>query len=291
MFFDRTVDHRGMDFTLVLDGRSFPINKRMLLDIFEIHPSLFDESSYQVQSAVGVEDFAAFVTYLNSKQLSVTTPANAKSLCLLSEEFGIPDLASHCSELIPDLENHSPPLNSVVAELTTNILSQMTQFESFRRDFPVCFSSSVFSHLEHCECGILKMRGEFVDRLSLMRDTIPREIANLESRLQTDLSLLKSKCDQFRLAIDEIHAAPRFFPVTDEEHLNGIIAYLTDKHGGNLHEKEIVVMTSKSGRGANNLVDLKSDQDFKSDDAADQWVSWEFRECLVCPTQHNAVFH
>jgi hypothetical protein len=191
----------------------------------------------------------------------------------LGQEFGIFDLAAHCSDMVPDAGNADPPLNSVVAELTTTILSQMTQFESFRRDFPVYFSSPVFSRLEKLEGDILELR-----------DLMPREVEKLELRIRTDLSVLKSKADQFRLDIDEINSAPHIFPVTPNDPLNGIIAYLTEKHGGNLHDKGIVVATSKSGKDVRNVVDLRFASDFKSGIEADQWASWEFREWLIRPT-------
>jgi hypothetical protein len=38
----------AVDFTLVLDGKSFPIPKQNLIDFFELHPSLFDETTYQI---------------------------------------------------------------------------------------------------------------------------------------------------------------------------------------------------------------------------------------------------
>jgi hypothetical protein len=52
------------DFTLVLDGKSFPIAKQKLISFFELHPSVFDENAYQVQSRVSVEHFDEFVNSL-----------------------------------------------------------------------------------------------------------------------------------------------------------------------------------------------------------------------------------
>jgi hypothetical protein len=41
-----------VDFTLVLDGKSFPIAKQNVIDFFELHPCLVDENAYQVRSPV-----------------------------------------------------------------------------------------------------------------------------------------------------------------------------------------------------------------------------------------------
>jgi hypothetical protein len=42
----------AVDFTLVLDGKSFLIAKQKLINSFELHPCLFDESAYQVPSGL-----------------------------------------------------------------------------------------------------------------------------------------------------------------------------------------------------------------------------------------------
>jgi hypothetical protein len=82
-----------VDFTLVLDGRSFPIAKQKLISFFELNPCVFDESACQVQNRVSVEHFGEFVKYLESKELPAVTPANAKCFHLLSEEFGVFELS------------------------------------------------------------------------------------------------------------------------------------------------------------------------------------------------------
>jgi hypothetical protein len=100
----------GFHASTVLDGKSFPIAKQNLIAFFELHPCLFDESTYTVQSSVTVEDFAAFLKYLESKQLPKITPANAKTLYLLSQEFGVIDLSSRCGELVSDRQTVDSPL-------------------------------------------------------------------------------------------------------------------------------------------------------------------------------------
>jgi hypothetical protein len=78
--------------------------------------------------------------------------------------------------------------------------------------------------------------------------------------------------------------------------LEGIISYLTTKHGGNVHEKGIVTITSKSDSdyysrnpqyAPRNVADLTSDLYFHSDDTPGQWICWDFREMRVRPTQYT----
>jgi hypothetical protein len=68
------------------------------------------------------------------------------------------------------------------------------------------------------------------------------------------------------------------------------------KHGGNVHEKGIVTITSKSfsdyddvewGDALKNVADLTSDRWFNSEDEPGQWVCWDFREMRVRPTHYT----
>jgi hypothetical protein len=70
--------------------------------------------------------------------------------------------------------------------------------------------------------------------------------------------------------------------------LDGIISSLTRKHGGNVHEKGIVTVTSKSTAGQKsrnapqNCADLTHDSySFESNNAPGQWVCWDFGDVLV----------
>jgi hypothetical protein len=107
--------------------------------------------------------------------------------------------------------------------------------------------------------------------------------------LAADLSSLKSSCEQFRRDIDELAIIPRLFPLQPDDPLNGIIFELTRKHGGNVQDKGIVLMTSKSVSDGDvkNLVDLGSRSEFKSENESDQWVCWEFRETWIRPTHYT----
>jgi hypothetical protein len=95
-------------------------------------------------------------------------------------------------------------------------------------------------------------------------------------------------------------------PMEEAKSLDGIIAYLTKKHRGNVQEKGIVTMTSKSvsssdddpfypmlavsdGRDCalKNVPDLTSDSYFLSKDEPGQLVCWDFREMCVRSTHYT----
>jgi hypothetical protein len=82
-------------------------------------------------------------------------------------------------------------------------------------------------------------------------------------------------------------------PLPSANSLDGIISYLTRKHGGNVHDSAIVTLTSKSvlsddaRYAVRNLADLASQAGFYSKDEPNQWVCWDFHEMRVRPTHYT----
>jgi hypothetical protein len=89
------------------------------------------------------------------------------------------------------------------------------------------------------------------------------------------------------------HLSRGSFPLTREMSLDGIISYLTRKHDGNVQDKGIVLMTSKSARSDDprltlrNVTVLTDDSQFWSEDQPGQWVCWDFRELRILPTHYT----
>jgi hypothetical protein len=82
------------------------------------------------------------------------------------------------------------------------------------------------------------------------------------------------------------------FPLKEANSLDGIISYLTKKHGGNVHEKGIVTITSKSVRGPSdapkNVADLTSGTlSCSKSGEPGQWICWDFHEVRVRPTHYT----
>jgi hypothetical protein len=83
------------------------------------------------------------------------------------------------------------------------------------------------------------------------------------------------------------------FPLQEAESVDGIISYLTRTHGGNVHDKGIVTITSTSVRdddhAVRNVADLTSDSWFYSKDELGQWICWDFHEMRVHPTDYTII--
>jgi hypothetical protein len=78
-------------------------------------------------------------------------------------------------------------------------------------------------------------------------------------------------------------------PMPKAKSLDGIISYLTNKHGGNVHDKGVVTLTATQGRedSVKNLVDLTSPSRFVSNTEWGQWVCWDFGGMRVRPTHYT----
>jgi hypothetical protein len=81
-------------------------------------------------------------------------------------------------------------------------------------------------------------------------------------------------------------------PIKEAKSLDGIISYLTLKYGGNVHEKGIVKLTSKSVYNDNaerltTAADLTSGLYFCSKNRPGQWVCWDFGEMRIRVTHYT----
>jgi hypothetical protein len=82
------------------------------------------------------------------------------------------------------------------------------------------------------------------------------------------------------------------FPLKQDKSLDGIISYLTPKHGGNVHDKGIVTISAKSvdddePKNFSFLADPTADSEFGSKNEPGQWVCWNFHEMRVRLTHYT----
>jgi hypothetical protein len=91
-------------------------------------------------------------------------------------------------------------------------------------------------------------------------------------------------------------SCPRRIVFTPDPHLpldGGLISYLSEQCGGNVHDKQIVqVSASSTARNspacaAKNLVDLKADSLYVSRDAPNQWICYDFGQLTIAPTHYS----
>jgi hypothetical protein len=227
------------------------------------------------------------------------TPIDPSTVCRLwrtktvlgrSADDEIEFAASHFCEL--DAE--------VLREMDVSILERIVSSESLRLKCEDSFLELIF---------ILEREDQIVLVRYLWSEYLISQGMNLLlERLGNsihDLFVWDSLCARLRLPVSPGHssiAASRFvlpsrsnfeFPMKIAKSFEGIIWHLTEKHGGNVHDKGIVAMTSKSVWDNNpkyppkQAVDLTSELFFESTNAPGQWICWDFHEMRFRPTNYT----
>ena len=84
---------------------------------------------------------------------------------------------------------------------------------------------------------------------------------------------------------------------TGSNSLDGIIRYLSNACGGNVHDKGVVEITSSppcsssAGHAAKNVADVTVDSYFHSNDSANQFVCYNFKDKTIIPTHYSIRSH
>jgi hypothetical protein len=109
---------------------------------------------------------------------------------------------------------------------------------------------------------------------------------------QMNFSVWLSVCERLRLAVPASRGQVIDLPLKKGKPLEGIIAYLTKKCGGNVHDKKIVTVIShrpynqEVGNAAKNVADLHADTEFFSSKDPNQWIGYDFKGMRVKPTAY-----
>jgi hypothetical protein len=202
------------------------------------------------------------------------TKENAGSISLLAKEFWLEDLLAECS--VCQIASTSEP----IAALSEQISKLERQISSQPLTIVAELKESIANHerqLESLDC-----------RISALEPTLTAELKELKSGSLTGASTPR--------AVPPV-SPPKLlkaveFPLKKSKSPKGIISYLTRKYGGNIHDKGIVTITSKSvdvnpEYALQNIADLASRSEFCSREGPDEWVCWDFHEMRVQPTHYT----
>jgi uncharacterized coiled-coil protein SlyX len=241
--------------------------------LFEHQPDLITLTRYEVQSSVPVEIFGLFVKALETGGKVRVTRENAGSISLLAKEFWLDDLLSECSAL---QMNSAPEL---VAALSERISKLEHQLSSQPLAILAKLKESIANHerqLESLNCRISALEPNLTADLKELKLVSPAPV--FAATPFPPVSPSKS--------LKEVE-----FPLKQAKSVNGIISYLTRKYGGNVHDKHIVTITSKSvtdsSHALGNVADLTSESSFISKSEPGQWICWDFHEVRVRPTHYT----
>jgi hypothetical protein len=176
--------------------------------------------------------------------------------------------------------------------LDVSVLERILKSESLHLKDEDSLLDFIFS-LES-EDGILLLRCLRSEYLS------PEGMERLLARCgdpNVDRLIFDSVQERLRLPVSPKGLESRFvgveIPWKGPGSLDGIISHLTAKHGGNVHEKGVVEITSKSvdphspERVPQVTADFTSTDSFCSKNTPEQWICWEFRGIRVRPTHYT----
>jgi hypothetical protein len=128
---------------------------------------------------------------------------------------------------------------------------------------------------------------EEIEQLRSQTQAVAQSVARPEP-LTPELNQLKSGLREQQQECERFFPT---FPMIASESLDGIISYLTKKHGGNVHAKGIVTITSSSvvrlHCAPQNAADLTSDSAFVSKNEPGSWICWDFGETRVRPANYT----
>jgi hypothetical protein len=243
-----------------------------------------------------------FVKALKKGLKVSVTKEIAGPLALLAKEFFFPELLAEClaqTEPSPDI---IATLSDRISRLEHRLCSSSADPDSTRLRIEIAdLKRSVDrlqSELEMMKAKIENQNDTLIAHLrtatrkvSVLGEECERKITDSLSPVTDRLSVCEKRLDQMKTTFPSITSPKQIgFALHGLGCLDGIISYLTRKHGGNVHTKGIVTVTSKSVglAGVENLVDLTSDLGFFSQPfVADQWVCLDFHRMRVRRMQYT----
>jgi hypothetical protein len=146
------------------------------------------------------------------------------------------------------------------------------------------------SGISNWESVVAELRSQTASELEVLRGSIRR--MRQKQGWEREIPKQEPKAIETWWSDDKRRAAER---ENGAKLLDGIISYLTKRHSGNVHEKGIVTITSKSLHSDDarfalkNIADLNASSHFQSKDERGQWICWDFHEMRVCPTHYTIL--
>jgi hypothetical protein len=291
-------------FVLSFHGTKFIVPKVSLFNFFDHHPDLMTATSYDVKSTVRREIFQVFVKALETGSKVPVAKETAASISLLAKEFWLEELLSECSAL---MSCSAPELIMALSERIARFENQMSSYRS-----TITKLSERVTKLENQtpahHSAVIPEADESIARLEQQQELLfsvvhgivhSRDVKNVEGlhsttkpapvppisasptsrpippgRISTTTSVLP---DPPSKSLTEVE-----FPLVEDKSVDGIVSYLTRKHRGNVHDKGIVTITSKSvhdddpRHALRNIADFTSGKAFCSKNEPGQWVCWAF---------------
>jgi hypothetical protein len=146
---------------------------------------------------------------------------------------------------------------------------------------------------EGVESKIVAVQTSIQGRLTIVEQTVEK-LTTLEASVQNDLTLV-TKTVQEKL-MPKVRV-PVQCPFASSGPLNGIVAYLTRKYGGNVHRSRLVTIVGSSLIAdatrlyPHHVADFHNEAFFQSSDTPGQWLRWDFHKMRVSVSHYTLRSH
>jgi hypothetical protein len=197
---------------LVFQGRSLPVPKRFLFDLFEHRPELFQATKYAVQSAVPLVVFEMFVDSLKSQSGISVTKGNAAPLSLLASEFFLAELAAQCAAF------------SVPVDQPASLSDRVRELELRFSHGPGDVEEEIAAH----ERGLERLRWD-VDRIDSKVDELVQLVTALRDSTGGEIGTLKCEAERVATSVSNLETLRGEFATLD------LIVHSLQRDSGGMH--------------------------------------------------------
>jgi hypothetical protein len=241
--------------TFIVNGETFEIPKKdLVLRCGTFRSPILLGAPYEVRSPVRTESFRAFITAICGVAPPVTS-SNYNDLILLCKEFDFPLFL----DVITKALNREGPVDRD-ARRELQVLKDQTGQQ---------------------QAQIAELREEVAE--------LKADVASARAALEAALGGRAASKREAREPRSARNRGIKFAP-SQSAPLSGIIAYLTEKCGGNVHDQGVVDITASGtwkGHLPKNAADLTADSNFLSSLQEDSWICFDFRDKTVKPTHYT----
>jgi hypothetical protein len=222
---------------MVFQGSEFLVPKQRLSKFYDHHPEEFSKTHYRVHSCVPLVHVREFVNSLKTGSKIQITTQNALSIAFLAKEFWLDTLLDECSVILTGTD---PQVSWGVIALLIDRISTIDNSNSHsfaeledRLDNCTRNVEMLVPRVFRCETDLLTLRNSL--SLYITREGFMEQCCHLRSLIR-DESSNKKRIENSTTAIE--------IRTNSNDDLNGIISYLTGKHGENLHDKGMVSISA-----------------------------------------------
>ena len=282
------------------------------LPLFKQRPGLLEK--YLIASEVSLDVLNLLFSRIFGKDDATVTDEDAELVKSLYDNFDIAGVSPKKRDVVEDLLGRVEKQSEAMEKMQGQFVDVQRQLSALQRQLSMQgdvtqIAASVEGRLGGLSQAVDQrvketertLRGEIQRRDATSR---VNEVASAVEELRSEMSsrasaeavkalsdeVTRLKQEEQRLDARLKEIAHKEFVYNEAAPLRGIIAHLTRKCGGNVHEKGLVEVTASGvhcGLVPEHAVELGSDSEFCSKNKEGSWLCYDFKGRRVAPTSYT----